>query len=66
MSGRWSTDADRRLFVAAFLQAYREMRGDPTSEELGSWSPLRREAIATALRMDFNSATNLSPSNRLP
>jgi hypothetical protein len=33
MSGRWSTDADRRLFVAAYLQAYREMRGDPTPEQ---------------------------------
>ena len=35
-SGRWSTDADRRSFVSAYLQAYREMQGGAASEQLGS------------------------------
>jgi len=26
-SGRWATDSDRRLFVAGYLQTYREVRG---------------------------------------
>jgi len=34
-SGRWSTDADRRSFVSAYLQAYREMQG-AASQQLGS------------------------------
>src|SRR5260370_5497812 len=34
-SGRWRTDADRRSFVSAYLQAYREMQGGAVSE-LGS------------------------------
>jgi hypothetical protein len=35
-SGRWSTDADRRSFVSAYLQTYREMQGGAASEQLGS------------------------------
>jgi len=35
-SGRWSTDADRRSFVSAYLQAYREMQGGAASEQLES------------------------------
>jgi hypothetical protein len=35
-SGRWSTDADRRSFVSAYLQAYREMQVGAASEQLGS------------------------------
>jgi hypothetical protein len=35
-SGRWSTDADRRSFVSAYLQAYREMQTGAASEQLGS------------------------------
>jgi len=35
-SGRWSTDADRRSFISAYLQAYREMQGGAASEQLGS------------------------------
>jgi hypothetical protein len=35
-SGRWSTDADRRSFVTAYLQAYREMQGGAPSEQFGS------------------------------
>jgi hypothetical protein len=33
-TGRWSTDADRRSFVSAYLQTYREMQG-AASEQLG-------------------------------
>ena len=33
-TGRWSTDADRRSFVSAYLQTYREMQGG-ASEQLG-------------------------------
>src|SRR5712692_9443265 len=36
-SGRWNTDADRRSFVSAYLQAYRELGGRAVSEGLGSW-----------------------------
>jgi len=36
LSGRWSTEADRRSFVSAYLQAYREIQGGVTSEQLGS------------------------------
>ena len=32
MTGRWATDEDRRLFVRAYLQAYREIRGDTDLE----------------------------------
>ena len=35
-SGRWSTEADRRSFVSAYLQAYREMQGSAAAEQLGS------------------------------
>jgi hypothetical protein len=38
-SGRWSTDADRRSFVTAYLQAYREMQGGAASEQLISSQP---------------------------
>ena len=34
-SGRWSTDADRRSFVSAYLQAYREIQGGAALEQLG-------------------------------
>jgi hypothetical protein len=49
MSGRWSTEADRRLFVAAYLQAYREMRGDPTPEQLGSSQPAAKRGYRDGL-----------------
>lgn len=38
-SGRWSTNEDRRLFVSGYLQAYREIRGDAGTEQLGSSQP---------------------------
>jgi hypothetical protein len=57
MSGRWSTGADRRLFVAAYLQAYREMRGDPTPEQLGSLQPPAkrgyRDGLADGLQQRY-------------
>ena len=34
MTGRWRTDADRRMFVAAYLQTYRAMRGTSAPEQL--------------------------------
>ena len=49
MSGRWSTDADRRLFVAAYLQAYREMRGDLTPEQLESSRPAAKRGYRDGL-----------------
>jgi hypothetical protein len=60
-SGRWSTDADRRLFVSAYLQAYREMRGDAASEQLGFSQPaaLRgyRDGITDGLQQRYRSRT---------
>lgn len=54
MSGRWSTESDRRLFVAAYLQAYREVRGDSTPEKLGSAQPAakrgNRDGLADGLQ----------------
>ncbi len=35
-SGRWSTDADRRSFVSAYPQTYRQMQGGAASEQPGS------------------------------
>jgi hypothetical protein len=59
MSGRWSTDADRRLFVAAYLQAYREMRVDPTPEQLGSSQSAAkrgyRDGLADGLQQRYES-----------
>lgn len=49
MSGRWNTDADRRLFVAAYLQAYREMRGDAAPEQLGSSQPAAQKGYRDGL-----------------
>jgi len=36
-SGRWNLDADRRLFVSGYLQAYRDMSGRGASERPGVW-----------------------------
>jgi len=49
ISGRWSSDADRRLFVAAYLQAYREMRGDLTLEQLESSPPASKRGYQDGL-----------------
>src|SRR5216683_2676012 len=60
-SGRWSTDADRRSFVSAYLQAYREMQGVAASEQLGS-SELAaqrgyRDGIADGLQQRYRSGS---------
>jgi len=56
-SGRWSTDADRRSFVSAYLQAYREMRGGAASEELGPSPPAAqrgyRDGITDGLQQRY-------------
>ena len=60
-SGRWSIDADRRSFVSAYLQAYREMQGGAASEQLGS-SELAaqrgyRDGIADGLQQRYRSGS---------
>ena len=60
-SGRWSTEADRRSFVSAYLQAYREMQGGAASEQLGS-SQLAaqrgyRDGITDGLQQRYRSRT---------
>lgn len=56
-SGRWSTDADRRSFVSAYLQAYREMQGGAASEQLGSSPPAAqrgyRDGITDGLQQRY-------------
>lgn len=42
LTGRWSDDADRRLFVSGYLQAYREKYGPVGSEEFGSSQPVEQ------------------------
>src|SRR6266478_3359327 len=61
LSGRWSTEADRRSFVSAYLQAYREMQGGAASEQLGS-SQLAaqrgyRDGITDGLQQRYRSRT---------
>jgi hypothetical protein len=59
MSGRWSSDGDRRLFVAAYLQAYREMRGDAAPEQMESSPPSAkrgyRDGLADGLQQRYES-----------
>lgn len=59
LSGRWSTDADRRLFVAAYLQGYREMRSDPASQQTESSQPAvkrgYRDGLADGLQQRHES-----------
>jgi hypothetical protein len=60
MSGRWSSDGDRRLFVAAYLHAYREMRGDTTAEQLEPSQPAAakrgyRDGLADGLQRRYES-----------
>jgi hypothetical protein len=53
-SGRWSSDADRRLFVSGYLQGYREMYGQAASEEFLSSLPDQhsgyRDGLADGLK----------------
>jgi len=58
-SGRWSTEADRRSFVSAYLQAYREMQGSAAAEQLGSSQPAAqrgyRDGLADGLQQRYES-----------
>jgi hypothetical protein len=38
-SGRWNRDADRRLFVSGYLQAYRDTSRQGSSEQPAVWRP---------------------------
>jgi hypothetical protein len=53
-SGRWSSHADRRLFVSGYLQGYREMYGQAASEEFLSSLPDQhsgyRDGLADGLK----------------
>jgi hypothetical protein len=53
-SGRWSGDADRRLFVSGYLQGYREMYGQAASERFLSSLPDQhsgyRDGIADGIK----------------
>jgi hypothetical protein len=53
-SGRWSGDADRRLFVSGYLQGYREMYGQAASEQFLSSLPDQhsgyRDGLADGLK----------------
>jgi hypothetical protein len=42
ITGRWSENADRRLFVSGYLQAYREKYGAIGAEEFASSVPVER------------------------
>jgi hypothetical protein len=42
LTGRWSEDMDRRLFVSGYLQAYREKYGAVGAEEFASSAPIER------------------------
>src|SRR5258707_2157585 len=48
-TGRWSTDADRRSFVSAYLQTYREMQGSAAAEQLGSSQPAAQRGYRDGL-----------------
>ena len=57
--GRWSGGADRRSFVAGYLQAYREMYAGAASEPPQAWQPAEqrgfRDGMADGLRQDRES-----------
>jgi hypothetical protein len=59
VSGRWSADTDRRLFINAYLQAYREMSGDAVPEHLESSQPAikggYRDGLADGLQQRYES-----------
>jgi hypothetical protein len=62
MSGRWSSDGDRRLFIAAYLQAYREIRGD-AAEQMEPSQPAGkrgyRDGLADGLQRSYESRSFL-------
>jgi len=60
MSGRWSRDEDRRLFVHAYLLAYREIRGDADLEMESSKPAARRgyrDGLADGLQRRYESGS---------
>jgi|SRR5215469_2740241 len=61
ISGRWITDPDRRLFIAAYVEAYREMTGIAVSERLESSAPAAkrgyRDGIADGRQQRYDSGS---------
>lgn len=53
ITGRWSDDADRRLFVSGYLEAYREKYGPVGSEEFGSSQPVEQAGYRDGLADGF-------------
>jgi hypothetical protein len=53
ITGRWSDEADRRLFVTGYLQAYREKYGPVGSEEFGSSQPVEQAGYRDGLADGF-------------
>ena len=53
ITGRWSEDADRRLFVTGYLQAYRDKFGPTGSEEFASSLPVERAGYRDGLADGF-------------
>ena len=53
ITGRWSDDADRRLFVSGYLQAYREKYGPVGAEQFGSSQPVEQAGYRDGLADGF-------------
>jgi hypothetical protein len=53
ITGRWSAEADRRLFVSGYLQAYREKYGPVGAEEFGSSQPVEQAGYRDGLADGF-------------
>jgi hypothetical protein len=49
-SGRWNLDADRRLFVSGYLQAYRDMSPRVSSERPGVWQLAEQTGYSDGIR----------------
>jgi hypothetical protein len=61
ITGRWSGDADRRLFVSGYLQAYREKYGSAGAEEFGSALPVERAGYRDGLDDGFKDRLEAKP-----
>jgi hypothetical protein len=61
MTGRWSGDVDRRLFVSGYLQAYREKYGPAGVEEFGSALPVERAGYRDGLDDGFKDRLEAKP-----
>ena len=53
ITGRWSDDSDRRLFVSGYLQAYREKYGPVGAEQFGSSQPVEQAGYRDGLADGF-------------